>query len=375
VGDQAIVLGALTNIPSNQWAAAYDQMSARFYQQMSTIAFNLVNAQNNELIQRMFGLRAAGTGFSMSGFADNMAILEGQGDGQSYKDPSKDILRPGADTHWGMFVDGNGMFGSASSGNMLPNYNFQSGGITTGLTYQWSDTFLTGLYAGYQGAYAKNAGLGSLIDNSVRFGLISTYGTASGKGFYADGLLGGGYNNYQVSRTIQFGNINRTANSSPGAGELDSMLAAGYNWRKGNWSFGPVGSLQYTYFGVNSFNETGAQSLNQNNQGWNASSMVSSLGANCAYSWQAKKDIMVVPQINLGWQHEFLQNPYAINTTMGGTPYSNWSAVPNRDTLYTGVGVTLEYKKTWNTAFFYNAAAGNQNITSQNIFWSAGVKF
>jgi hypothetical protein len=84
---------------------------------------------------------------------------------------------------------------------------------------------------------------------------------------------------------------------------------------------------------------------------------------------------MVVPQINLAWQHEFLQNPYAINTTMGGTPYSNWSAVPNRDTLYTGVGVTMEYKKTWNTAFFYNAAAGNQNITSQNIFWSAGLKF
>lgn len=149
-GDQAIVLGALTNIPSSEWAAAYDQMSARYYQQMSTIAFNLANAQNNELVQRMFGLRVAGTGFSMSGFADNMAILEGQGDGKSVSDHSKDILRPGADTLWGMFVDGNGMFGSANSGSMLPNYNFQSGGITTGLTYQWSDTFLTGLYAGYQ---------------------------------------------------------------------------------------------------------------------------------------------------------------------------------------------------------------------------------
>jgi autotransporter-associated beta strand protein len=373
VGDQATVLGALTNIPSNQWAAAYDQMSARFYQQMSTIAFNLANAQNNELVQRMFGLRAAGTGFSMSGFADNMAILEGQGDG--VLDAKKDILRPGADTHWGMFVDGNGMFGSASSGNMLPNYNFQSGGITTGLTYQWSDTFLTGLYAGYQGAYAKNAGLGTLIDNSVRFGLISTYGTASGKGFYADALLGGGYNNYQISRTIQFGSINRTANSSPGAGELDSMIAAGYNWKKGNWAFGPVGSLQYTYFGMNGFNETGAQSLNLANQGWNASSMISSLGANCAYSWQAKKDIMVVPQINLGWQHEFLQNPYSINSTMSGTPLSNTGATPIRDTLYTGVGFTVEFAKKWNTSFFYNAAAGNSDLTSQNIFWSAGVKF
>ena len=372
-GDKAIVLGALTNIPSSQWAAAFDQMSPRFYQQMATIAFNLANAQYNELVQRLYGLRVAGTGFSMNGFNDNTMVLEGQGDGD--KNPKNDILRPGLDSHWGMFVDGNGIFGSANSANMLPGYNFQSGGITTGLTYKWNESFGTGLYAGYQGAYAKNNGLGTLIDNAVKFGLFGAYGTPDGKGLYADGLIGGGYNNYQVSRSIQFGSINRTANSSPGAGELDSMLAAGYNWRKGNWSFGPVGSFQYTYFGMNGFNETGAQSLNLNSQGWSSSSMVSSLGGNCAYSWQAKPKLMVVPQINLAWQHEYLQNPYAINSTMSGTPFANWSATPNRDTLYTGVGVTLEYGKKWNTAFFYNAAAGNQNITSQNIFWSAGVKF
>ena len=372
-GDKATVLSALTNIPTSQWAAAYDQMSPRFYQQMATISFNLANAQYNELVQRLYGLRVAGTGFSMTGFADNTMVLEGQGDGE--KNPKNDILRPGLDSHWGMFLDGNGIFAKANSGNMLPGYNFQSGGITTGLTYKWNESFGSGIYAGYQGAYSKNNGLGTLIDNAVKFGLFGSYGTPDGKGLYADGLIGGGYNNYQVSRSIQFGSINRTANSTPGAGELDSMLAAGYNWRKGNWSYGPVGSLQYTYFGVNAFNETGAQSLNLNNQGWNASSMVSSLGANCAYSWQANRNLMVVPQINLAWQHEFLQNPYAINTTMGGTPYSNWSAVPNRDTLFTGVGVTLEFKNTWNTAFFYNAAAGNQNITSQNIFWSAGLKF
>jgi outer membrane autotransporter protein len=84
---------------------------------------------------------------------------------------------------------------------------------------------------------------------------------------------------------------------------------------------------------------------------------------------------MVVPQINLAWQHEFLQNPYAINGSLSGASVSNTSATPLRDTLYTGVGVTLEYKKRWNMAFFYNAAAGNSDLVSQNIFLSAGVKF
>jgi outer membrane autotransporter protein len=85
--------------------------------------------------------------------------------------------------------------------------------------------------------------------------------------------------------------------------------------------------------------------------------------------------VVVVPQVNLNWQHEFLQNPYAINSTVGGTTYSNSSTAPLRDTLYTGVGFTVEFGKRWNTSFFYNAAAGNKSVTSQNIFWSAGVKF
>jgi uncharacterized protein YhjY with autotransporter beta-barrel domain len=275
-----------------------------------------------------------------------------------------------------MFVDGNGIFAKATSGNMLPNYNSQSGGVTTGMTYKWNDSFGTGIYAGYEGSYAKYNGGSTLIDNSVRFGLFGTYGHPDGKGFYADGLIGGGYNNYQVSRNISFGTLNRTANSTPGAGELDSMLAGGYDIKKGNWTYGPTTSLQYTYFGANPVNETGAQSLDFNSSGWNTSSLLYSLGAHVAYSWQANKDVLVVPQISLSWQHEFLQSPYSVNGSLGGSPtFSNTSATPIRDTLYTGVGFTVELYKKWNTSLFYNASAGNSDLTSQNIFWSAGVKF
>jgi hypothetical protein len=72
-----------------------------------------------------------------------------------------------------------------------------------------------------------------------------------------------------------------------------------------------------------------------------------------------------------------MQNPYAINGNLGGTSpsFSNWSAAPIRAFLYTGVGFTVEFAKNWNTSFFYNAAAGNNDLTSQSIFWSAGLKF
>ncbi len=380
-GDQLVVSTALDSLTAGQYQQAFDAIMPTIYQSLSTTAFNLANAQNQELIQRLWGVRIAGTGFSMSGFDENTPVIEGQGDGKGVLDARKDILRPGADNHWGMFVDGNGIFATANSANMLPNYNSQSGGVTTGFTYKWNDNFGTGIYAGYEGSYTKYNGGSQIIDNSVRFGLFGTYGQKNTRGeavgFYADALAGGGYNNYQVTRNISFTGLNRTATSSPGAGELDTMLAGGYDLKKGNWTYGPTTSLQYTYFGANAVNETGAQSLNFASGGWNTSSMIYSLGGHVAYSYQANPNLLLVPQISLSWQHEFLQNPYSINGSLGGSSpsFANTSSAPLRDTLYTGVGVTLEYKHRWNTSLFYNASAGNANLTSQNIFWSAGVKF
>jgi autotransporter-associated beta strand protein len=396
--DQTVVLNslqALTNSPASM-QQAFNAIMPNFYQQMATIAFNGANAQNMELNQRLWGMRVAqGGGFSMTGFADNTPFLqEGQGDGEGkgVLDAKKDILRPGLDNRWGMFLDANGIFASANSANMLPGYQSESGGVTTGLTYKWNKNVATGLYAGYQGTYNKSGANGSglgvgstLIDNAVRFGLFGTYGQTDVNGlplgFYANALAGGAYNNYQAARIIQYSGVNRTANSSPGAGELDTMLAGGYDVKRGNFTFGPTASLQYTYLGANGVNETGAQSLDFNSAGWNSASMLSSVGAHAAYTWYARKlqghEITVVPQINLNWQHEFMQNPYAINGNLGGTTpnFSNWSAAPLRDTLYTGVGFTVELANKWNTSFFYNAAAGNNNLQSQNIFWSVGAKF
>jgi T5SS/PEP-CTERM-associated repeat protein len=384
-GDQQVVSTSLDSLTASQYNQAFNAIMPTFYQQIATIAFNNANAQNMQLVQRLWGLRVAeGGGFSMSGLADNMPILEGQGDGKGVLDSKKDILRPGLDNHWGIFVDGNGIFAQANSGNMLPGYNSQSGGVTTGLTYKWNENVGTGIYCGYQGTYTKSgadgSGLGtgsSLIDNAVRFGVFGTYGQKDGKGLFVNALAGGGYHNFQATRVIQYAGMNRTANSAPGAGELDTMLAAGYDIKKGKFTFGPTASLQYTYLGVNSLNETGAQSLSFNSGGWNSSSMLSSVGAHAAYSWVASKNILVVPQVNLSWQHEFMQNPYAISGNLGGTSptFSNWSATPIRDFLYTGVGFTVEFAKKWNTSFFYNAAAGNSDLVSQNIFWSAGIKF
>ena len=175
---------------------------------------------------------------------------------------------------------------------------------------------------------------------------------------------------------IDFPGISRTATSSPGAGELDAMLAGGYDFRGGKWTFGPLASAQYTYFAANAVSETGAQSLDFNSSGWDTSSFIGSLGGHVNYFWQASRNIIVVPQINLGWQHEFLQNPYNINGSLGsGSQFSNATQAPLRDTLYTGIGFTMNLYQKWNTSLFYNASLGNSDLISQSLFWSVGLRF
>lgn len=374
--DQQTVSLALDELTASQYPAAFEVIMPTLYQSLSTIAFNLANAQNNELIQRLWSLRIAGAGFTMNGFGDNMPLLqEAQGD----KETKDDILIPGPDKHWGIFVDGNGIFAQANSGNMLPSYNSESGGVATGLSYQWNEHFSSGLYSGYEGSYTKYSGTapGTLVDNAVRFGLFGTYGEPDGKGFYLNGLVGGAYNNYNMQRNISFGTINRTATGTPGAGELDTMLASGYDFKRNNWTFGPTTSLQYTYLGVNPFNESGAQSLDLDANGWNTSSMIYSLGSHVAYNWQVNKNLIVIPQVSLNWQHEFLQNPYAINSTLNGNSptFSNWSSTPQRDSFFPSCSVMVALGDRWNTSLSYSVVAGNQDIISQNIFWNIEMKF
>ncbi len=383
-GDELVVSSDLDSLTAAQYPGAFEQIMPTLYQSLSTIAFNIDNAQNQELIQRLWGVRLAsateyGGNFSMSGFAEKTPLLEGQGNTES----QKDILRPGPDNHWGMFVDGNGIFAQANNANTLSTYNAESGGVTTGLSYRWNKQVSSGIYTGYQGVYTKFTGQNSgssLIDNQVNFGLFGTYGEENGGGLFIDALAGGAYDNYQMNRTISFGNgsnaLNRTAMGTPGAGELNTMVASGYDIRKGNLTFGPLSSLQYQYFGATSFNETGAQSLNLAANAWNTSSMIFSLGGHLGYNWQFNKSLLLIPQISLSWQHQFLENPYTINSTLGSSPsFGTTSSIPLRDTLYTGIGFTLEFSKRWDTSFFYNAAAANQDLVSQNIFWSLDFKF
>jgi T5SS/PEP-CTERM-associated repeat protein/autotransporter-associated beta strand protein len=370
-GDRGTVSAALDTLAISQYPAAFEQLMPSQYASLPSMVFNVANALNSSLFQRMWAVRSSGRGFSSSGM--NLAPMQGEMGGTD--DMGVFAINPSKETRWGTFVDGNGVFANASSTGSVQNYRSQSGGVSTGAAYSWNEALATGVYVGYQGLQAEYDS-GRTIDNAVRFGVFGTYEVED---FYFNALVGGAYHGYTVSRNIDFGGLDRTATGRPGAGEFNLALGTGYDFQAGDLTFGPFTTLQYTYLGVQGFTETGADALDLDVSPYDSSSMLYTLGAQAAYNWKLSKDVIITPVAFAGWQHEFLQNGYTINSSFatGGpaAPFNYNTSSPARDNFYGGAGVTVSLGERWQATFIYSASAANEDNSSQNLYLSAGYKF
>jgi T5SS/PEP-CTERM-associated repeat protein len=371
-GDRTTVTTALDSLTTDaQYQAAFEQMMPSIYSSLPTLAFNTANALNTKLFERIWLMQVAG----LSG-----AAVAGDSPTQNN---DNNPLGLKADENWSPFVDANGVFASANSGGALDTYNAQNGGMTTGAMYKFLPNLMAGAYAGYQYTHAGYDGSTSMEDNAARFGLLASWAGETcyrnTDNIYLNGLVGGQMHNYNVDRQIAYSTINRTANATPTAGEFDSAVQVGYNMREGGFTFGPQASLQYTYLGVNSFNESGADSLDLNVDSFNSSSMMFTLGGQGAYRIEVDEELAVIPMASASWQHECLQNSYGIQSafaTDGPSESFNFqSSAPLRDFFYGGVGVGFAIGQNWQVSVLWNASAANADLSSQNVFISAAARF
>jgi len=370
--DQETVSIALDLQSEDQYPAAFDQISPAFYESLVDITIEQINAQNQNLAQRASALRLGARGFQAIGIE---MPLRNDKDGKSVMDAKdgKDILSPVEDNKWGVWVQGNGVFTRVTNASQVPNYNTEAGGFLAGADYRWSESFVTGLYAGYQGLYAKYSNGGTATINSVQFGGYASYDNG---GFYADGMVGGGYSAYAVRRPIQFSTVDRTATSRPDGGQLTTYLGLGYDWEAGNFTIGPILSGQYTYVGIAPFTENGAGALDLNVGQQNGNSLRTSLGGRIAYTWKLTNSITLIPEGRMFWQHEFLQNPRNIGASLdggNGDSFGYTTSTPDRDAVFAGAGVIAQFGPNWNAYFYYNADFGRQDFVSHAI--SAGLNF
>jgi len=362
-------------VPDDEFPETF---TSAFYEGLGILMIEQANAQNQFLAQRLRALRLGSRGFQSEGIEspilhdkDGKSIVGGK----SVMDVKngKNILTPASDNSWEVWVQGNGIFGKVSNVNQLPDSRFESGGVFAGLDYQWTEQIKTGVFGGYQGIYSKydTGGL-----NKINTGLFGTYATYQSRGFYSDAILTGGFSSYSTRRPIQFGVIDRTAIGNFDGAQFSAYLDFGYDWTIGNFTLGPILGAQYTYVGISSFTEQGAGSLDLQVEQQNINSLRSSVGGRVAYTWNVTKNVSLIPELRVFWQHEFSENSRNMDASLATGDIQGFgfdTSAPERDSAFAGVGALVQLGPDWNVSCYYNIDFGRQDYTSQMI--SGGLEW
>ncbi len=366
---------ALDFLTAEGYPAAFDQISPAFHQSIANIQIQETFTRTQLVNQRLSSARLGARGFQLMGLDEEPLTFDK--DGKAFADPKDPAAN--TPTDWTAWAMGSGIFARVTSVNQVPNHRFDSGGFLIGADYDWNgserDGLTTGVFAGYQGTTADYDGGGSTVINSALFG---TYASCTHEGYYADGVISGGFSSARVRRAIEFSTVDRLARSDQETGQASAALNLGKDWTIGNFTFGPIAGAQYTYLGIAPFTETNADSLDLRVDQQDVHSLRSTLGGRVAYSIDLTTNIRLIPEIRLLWQHEFLNNSRNIGSALdagSGPSFDTATADPGRDGVFAGAGVTAQLGDRWNTSVYYNADFGRQDLTSHTVSASLGIQF
>jgi fibronectin-binding autotransporter adhesin len=372
VGDPraAELIGFLNNRTLTDLFDDLDLISPEELTSIFVVGVSLANVQTANLERRMDDIRRGSTGFSSSGFAIN-------GSGPSFSEgfagvsgpegkSGPPVFAPIPQNRWGVFVTGLGEFTDVDSTFNASGYDLATGGFTTGIDYRIGSHFAIGLTGGYAYTHADLVNDSSIAVNGGKLGL---YATAFGSGFYLDTAVIGGLNGYDTRRSALQG----TASGDTLGGDLNVLVAAGYDWKKGGLSIGPTASFQYTLVGFGDFTESGSLApLAYPSQ--HAESFRTAFGMKTSYDWKIGP-IHLIPEVRLAWQHEFGDTEYSLVSSFAnraGNSFTVNGAEIGRDSMLIGAGFAIHWNDRISTYAYYDGELFRTNYLSNNV--SAGFR-
>lgn len=372
---QPKLLNYLLSEPTSKLPSDYDRIAPEELTSVFTIGTALANVQTANLQRRTDDIRAGSHGFSASGFATagsgplysgGVAGPSGSSDGKDSKEV-KNVVP--AEDRWGVFITGVGEWVNVSGDGNARGYDITTGGFTVGADYKVTPNFAIGIMAGYAGTGTDLNNGGRVFVNGGKLGLYSTYFTG---GFYVDAAVNGGYNSYDLRRA----GLEGTARSSTDGGELNVLFATGYDFKVGGFTVGPTASFQYTYLGIDDFEERGSLApLRFHSQGQD--SLRTAFGLKASYDWKVG-GVVIRPELRAAWQHEFGDDRYALDSSFNngnGDLFTVNGPVIGRDSLLLGAGFAILWNERTSTYVYYDGELGRSNYNAHNVSGGVRVSF
>ncbi|HLJ63445.1 MAG TPA: autotransporter outer membrane beta-barrel domain-containing protein, partial [Stellaceae bacterium] len=231
----------------------------------------------------------------------------------------------------GLWARGYGVLGSSSP--------FDTGrvGLIIGGDWHLDDHVVIGLALDYDHADARFADASSTrLDAYQGAGYV---GWGDGP-WYATGIIGAGVNEFSTTRQLAPFGLAGFATSHPNGATYDAYGEAGYRLKPAaTFTLTPFLGAGYTHTSIDAFNETGAFGALAINAG-TSDSFQTTLGLRVSTVIALGDGGTVVPELRIGYAHEFLDAAQTLNGSLSLTPFSVTGVNFGRDSALIGVGVT-----------------------------------
>ena len=155
-------------------------------------------------------------------------------------------------------------------------------------------------------------------------------------------MLTYGYNDYDSSRNILAGSINRTANAKYDGQQFSSYLEAGYKLKKNGFNIIPLAAVDYTHLYVSSYTETGADSLNLMVNSQNYDSLQLGVGCRINRAFESKAGIFT-SELRFRYFYDVINDKQQTLATFagGGTSFQTTGFRPAPSSF--NLGARLEF--------------------------------
>jgi outer membrane autotransporter protein len=376
-------LGAATT--ATQLGDDLDQLSPQSLQVFRNIAFDNATFNTLDVTNHLANLRDGLTGFDDSQLTVNDPSLS---PGASrikgrLRDPkdmttmrdAKDMkeMQPAYASEppdrWSIFIVGDVILADLGHDQDLAHQDYTTGSIMIGTDYRIDDHFTIGGLLAYSHTDVDldHVGSSATVD-TYSPGLYASYVDG---GWYGNALVTYGFNSYTEDRNILIGDVAGTNHGAPQGNQYTASLTGGYEFRSGNFKYGPIAGVQYVNLGINSFSEDGPIPLNVQSE--SDESFRTQLGVEVRYVVRAGS-IVLTPHASATWQHEFLDDNNGITSQFNGLggAFTVQTTPIDRDSAVIDVGLNADV--TDNVTLFadYQTEVGQSDFFAQSV--AAGVK-
>jgi outer membrane autotransporter protein len=283
----------------------------------------------------------------------------------------------------GVFVNGIGFTGESGGSAEEVDYDFYGGGLTAGIDYRITDQLVAGAAFGWLTRDSDfDAERGEMDEDDYSGSLYASY---LGEQLYVDAIVTYSGIEYDIDRAVAFSSggttVDAIASSDPDADEIAASAGAGYEFRPdalGGLAFGPQFQLNYVYWDLESFTESGGAGLALSYSSDDVDSLQTILGGDVSFPISTGIGV-VTPQVRAGWVHEFEADRRRItasfvNDTSGGEFFVR-TRQPDRDWAVLAGSVAAALAGGWSAFVDYETVLGLSDFEEHTLTAGARLEF